>query len=82
MQRLVQGKIQGKFKEKVGIAAYAGAGQTSMRRILKENLKTFPYKMQKRHASSTTHQRMPLDRCQQIMNFIKAAHRLLCFWVR
>ena len=30
-----------------------------------------PYKMQKRHELSTTHERMRLDRCQHILNLMK-----------
>ena len=37
------------------LAAKAGISQTLMRRILKEDLKTFPYKMQKRHELTLTH---------------------------
>lgn len=53
------------------MAAEAGVSQTSMRRILKEDLKTLPYKMQKRHELSTTHERMRLERCQHILNLSK-----------
>ena len=42
-----------------------------MRRILKEDLRTYPYKMQKRHELSTTHECMRLDRCQHILNLMK-----------
>ena len=44
------------------MAAEAGISQTSMRRILKEDLRTYPYTMQKRHELSNTHERMKLDR--------------------
>ena len=47
------------------MAAEAGIGQTSMRRILKEVLRTYPYKMQKRHELSTTLERLRLDRCPE-----------------
>ena len=53
------------------LAAEAGISQTSMRRILKEDLRTYPYKMQKRHELSITHERMRLDRCQHILNLMK-----------
>ena len=46
------------------MAAEAGISQTSMGRILKEDLRSYPYKMQKRHELSTTHERMRPDRCQ------------------
>ena len=45
------------------LAAEAGISQTSMRRILKEDLKTFPYKMQKRHELTPTHEQMKVERC-------------------
>ena len=50
------------------LAAEAGISQTSMRRILKENLKTFPYKMQKRHELTPTHERMRVERCRHLLN--------------
>ena len=53
------------------MAAEAGISQTSMRRVLKEDLRTYPYKMQKRHELSNTHERMRLDRCQHILNLMK-----------
>ena len=53
------------------MAAEAGINQTSMRRILTEDLRTYPYKMQKTHELSTTHERMRLDRCQYILNLLK-----------
>ena len=49
------------------MAAEAGISQTSIRRILKEDLRTDPYKMHKMHELSTTHERMRLDRCQHIL---------------
>ena len=52
-------------------AAEAGISQTSMRRILKEYLRTYPYKMQKRHELSTTREHMRLDRCQHILDLMK-----------
>ena len=53
------------------LAAEAGISQTSMRRILKKDLKTFPYKMQKRHALTPTHERMRVERCRHLLNFIE-----------
>ena len=53
------------------MAAEAGISQTSMRRIFKEDLRTYPYKMQKRHELSTTHELLRLDRCQHILNLMK-----------
>ena len=53
------------------MAAEAGISQTSMRRILKEDLRTYPYKMQERHELSITHERMRLDRCEHILNLMK-----------
>ena len=53
------------------MAAEAGISQTSMHRILKEDLGTFIYKMQKRHELSTTHEHMRLNRCQHILNLMK-----------
>ena len=38
------------------LATETGISQTSMRRILKEDLKTFPYKMQKCHELTPTHE--------------------------
>ena len=38
------------------LAAEAGISQISMRRILKEDLKTFPYKMQKHHELTPTYE--------------------------
>ena len=37
----------------------------------KEDLRTYPYKMRKRHELSTTHERMRLVRCQHILNLMK-----------
>ena len=54
MKRLVK-KKRGKSREGIHVvllqkmAAEAGISQTSMRRILKEDLRTYPYKMYKRH---------------------------------
>ena len=42
-----------------------------MRQNLKEGLRTYPYKMQKKHELSTTHERIRLDRCQHILNLMK-----------
>ena len=53
------------------MVAEAGISQTSMRRIIKEDLRTYPYKMQKKHEISTTHERMRPDRCQHILNLMK-----------
>ena len=53
------------------IAAEAGISPTSMHWILKEDLRTYPYKMLKRHELSTTHERIRLDRCQHILNLMK-----------
>ena len=49
------------------LAADAGISQTSMRRILKEDLKTLPYKMQKRHELTPTHERMRVERCRHLL---------------
>ena len=53
------------------MAAEAGICQTSMHRILKEDLRTYPYKIQKRLELPTTHERMRLDRCRHILNLKK-----------
>ena len=53
------------------MAAEAGISCTSMHQILKKDLRTYLYKMQKRHELSTTHERMRLDRCQHILNLMK-----------
>ena len=42
-----------------------------MRRILKENLKTFPYKVQKRHELTPTHERMRVERCRHLLNLME-----------
>ena len=42
------------------LAAEAGISQTSMRRILKKDFKIFPYKMQKHHKLTPTHERIAL----------------------
>ena len=47
----------------VKMTAEAVISQTSMH--------SYPYKMQKRHEVSTTHERMRLDRCQHILNLMK-----------
>ena len=52
------------------MAAEAGISQ-SVRRILKEDLRTYNHKMPKRHELSTTRERMRLDRCQHILNLMK-----------
>ena len=39
--------------------------------VLKEDLRTCPYKMQKRHELSTIHERMKLDSYQHILNLMK-----------
>ena len=54
------------------LAAEAGISQISMRRILKEDLKTFPYKMQKRHKlTAPTHERMKVERCRHLLNLME-----------
>ena len=53
------------------ITAEAGVSQTSMHWILKEDLRTYLYKMHKRHELSTTHEHTRLDRCQHILNLMK-----------
>ena len=53
------------------MAAEAWISQTLMRQILKEDHRTYPYKMQKRHELSTTHECMRLNRCQHILNLMK-----------
>ena len=53
------------------MAAGAWTSQTSMRRIFKEDRRTYPYKIQKMHELSTTHERMTLDRCRHILNLMK-----------
>ena len=53
------------------LTAEAGISQTSMRRILKEDLKTFPYKMQKRHELTLTYEKMTVKRCRHLLNLIE-----------
>ena len=53
------------------LAAEAGVSQTSMRRVLKDDLKTSPYKMQTRQELTDLHERMRLDRCQHILDLIE-----------
>ena len=53
------------------LAAEAGISQTSMRRILKEDLKTFSYKMQKRPELTPTHERMRVERCRHLLNLME-----------
>ena len=43
----------------------------SVKLCVEEDLRTYPYKMQKRHELSTTDERMRLDRCQPILNLMK-----------
>ena len=52
------------------MSAEAGISQTSMRRIFKEDLRTYPYKMQKSQELSTTHEPMRLE-CQPILKLMK-----------
>ena len=53
------------------LAAESGISQTSMSRIRKEDLKTFPYKMQKRHELTLTHERMRVERCRHLLNLME-----------
>ena len=53
------------------LAAEAGISQTLMRRILKEDLKNFPYKTQKRHKLTPTHERMRVERCRHLLNLME-----------
>ena len=53
------------------LAAEAGVSQTSMRRVLKDDLKTSHYKMQTRHELTDRHERMRLERCQHILDLIE-----------
>jgi hypothetical protein len=53
------------------LAAEEGVSQTSMRRVLKDDLKTSPYKMQTRHELTNRHERMRLERCQHILDLIR-----------
>ena len=55
----------------IKLAEEAGIIQTSMRRILKEDLKTFPYKMQQRHELTPTHVRMRVERCRHLLNLME-----------
>lgn len=52
------------------LALDAGISVTSMRRILKDDLKTSPYKMQKRHELTDNHELMRLERAQNILNLM------------
>ena len=75
MKRLVKNMREklrrNSFHSAAKMAAEAGISQTSMRRIIKEDLRTYPYKIQKMHKLSTTHECMRLDRCQHILNIMK-----------
>ena len=42
-----------------------------MGRILKEDLKTFLYKMQKRHELTPTYERMRVERCRHLLNIME-----------
>ena len=53
------------------LAAEAGISQASIRRILKQDLKTFPYKMQKRHELTPTHERMRVERYRHLLNLME-----------
>ena len=53
------------------LVAEAGIGQIWMRCILEENLKTFPYKTQKRHELTPTHKRMRVERCWHLLNLME-----------
>ena len=55
----------------IKLAAETGISQTSMRRILKEDLKTFPYKMLKRHELTPTHERMRVERCRHLLSLME-----------
>ena len=55
----------------IKLAAEARISQTSMRRILKENLQTFPYKIQKRHELTPTHERMRVERCRHLLSLME-----------
>ena len=55
----------------IKLTAETGISQTSIRHILKENLKAFPYKMQKRHELTPTHERMRVERCRHLLNLIE-----------
>ena len=58
-------------RSSIKLVAEAGISQTSMRRILKEDLKTFPYKMEKRHELTPTHERMRVERCRHLLNLME-----------
>jgi hypothetical protein len=53
------------------LAAEARVSQTSMRRVLKDDVKTSPYKMQTRHERTDHHERMKFERCQHILDLIE-----------
>ena len=53
------------------MTAVAGISLTEMRQILTEDLRTYPYKMQKMHELLTAHECMRLDRYQRILNIMK-----------
>ena len=54
------------------LAEEAGVSQTSLRRLLKNDLKTFPYKLQKRHELTPFHLNMRLKRSREILKRIKS----------
>ena len=70
-KRLAKNTIEKLRRNSRRSTAEAGIGQTSMRRILKEDPRTYPYKIQKRNELSTTQERIRLDRCQHILNLMK-----------
>ena len=51
--------------------AEAGINQTLKSRILKKDIKTFPYKMQKRHELTPTHERMSVERCRHLLSLME-----------
>ena len=53
------------------LAAEAEISQTSMRRFPNEDLKTFPYKMQKCHELTPRHERMRVERCRHLLNLME-----------
>ena len=53
------------------LALEAEISATSMRRILKNDLNTSPYKMQKRHELTDNHESMRLQRARNILNLMK-----------
>ena len=53
------------------LAAEAGISQTSMLRILEEDLKSFPYKMLKRHDLTLTLEQMRVERCRHLLNLME-----------